>query len=55
MTDFAEKMKIAIEEIVDFIISGVEISRDMYNFGEVLISLSFQLFLRADALHYRNV
>lgn len=30
MNDFAEKMKAAIEEKVDFIISGAGISRDMY-------------------------
>ncbi len=31
--DFAEKMKTAIEEKVDFIISGAGISRDMYAWG----------------------
>ncbi len=30
MNDFAEKMKAALEEKVDFIISGAGISRDMY-------------------------
>lgn len=34
MTDFAEKMKAAIEEKVDFIISGAGISRDMYAWGK---------------------
>ncbi|PGN59890.1 2-nitropropane dioxygenase [Bacillus thuringiensis] len=34
MNDFAEKMKAAIEEKVDFIISGAGISRDMYTWGE---------------------
>jgi nitronate monooxygenase len=34
MNDFAEKMKIAIEERVDFIISGAGISRDMYAWGK---------------------
>jgi nitronate monooxygenase len=34
MTDFAEKMKVAIEEKVDFIISGAGISRDMYSWGK---------------------
>ncbi|MEH7226202.1 nitronate monooxygenase [Bacillus sp. JJ1566] len=34
MNDFAEKMKVAIEEKVDFIISGAGISRDMYNWGK---------------------
>ncbi|MGG0720182.1 nitronate monooxygenase [Robertmurraya massiliosenegalensis] len=33
MNDFAEKMKVAIEEKVDFIISGAGISRDMYSWG----------------------
>ncbi|WP_191277105.1 NAD(P)H-dependent flavin oxidoreductase [Neobacillus kokaensis] len=33
MNDFAEKMKSAIEEKVDFIISGAGISRDMYAWG----------------------
>jgi len=33
MNDFAEKMKIALEEKVDFIISGAGISRDMYAWG----------------------
>jgi len=33
MNDFAEKMKAAIEEKVDFIISGAGISRDMYTWG----------------------
>lgn len=33
MHDFAEKMKAAIEEKVDFIISGAGISRDMYAWG----------------------
>jgi nitronate monooxygenase len=34
MNDFAEKMKAAIEEKVDFIISGAGISRDMYAWGK---------------------
>jgi nitronate monooxygenase len=34
MNDFAEKMKAALEEKVDFIISGAGISRDMYTWGE---------------------
>jgi nitronate monooxygenase len=34
MNDFAEKMKLAIEEKVDFIISGAGISRDMYAWGK---------------------
>lgn len=34
MNDFAEKMKVAIEEKVDFIISGAGVSRDMYNWGK---------------------
>ncbi|MHC0035465.1 NAD(P)H-dependent flavin oxidoreductase [Pseudoneobacillus sp. C159] len=34
MNDFAEKMKLAIEEKVDFIISGAGISRDMYSWGK---------------------
>ncbi|PLS02745.1 2-nitropropane dioxygenase [Neobacillus cucumis] len=34
MNDFAEKMKAALEEKVDFIISGAGISRDMYNWGK---------------------
>ncbi|MCL7746641.1 NAD(P)H-dependent flavin oxidoreductase [Halalkalibacter alkaliphilus] len=34
MNDFAEKMKAAIEERVDFIISGAGISRDMYAWGK---------------------
>ncbi|WP_416827839.1 NAD(P)H-dependent flavin oxidoreductase [Ectobacillus polymachus] len=33
MNDFAEKMKVALEEKVDFIISGAGISRDMYSWG----------------------
>lgn len=33
MTDFAEKMKAAMEEQVDFIISGAGVSRDMYAWG----------------------
>lgn len=33
MNDFAEKMKAAMEEKVDFIISGAGISRDMYAWG----------------------
>lgn len=33
MNDFADKMKAAIEEKVDFIISGAGISRDMYTWG----------------------
>ncbi|PAE20214.1 2-nitropropane dioxygenase [Bacillus sp. 7504-2] len=34
MNDFAEKMKVALEEKVDFIISGAGISRDMYSWGK---------------------
>ncbi|HDR8142061.1 NAD(P)H-dependent flavin oxidoreductase [Bacillus thuringiensis] len=34
MNDFAEKMKAAIQEKVDFIISGAGISRDMYTWGK---------------------
>ena len=34
MNDFAEKMKAALEEKVDFIISGAGISRDMYAWGK---------------------
>ena len=34
MNDFAEKMKAAIDEKVDFIISGAGISRDMYAWGK---------------------
>ncbi|MDG5789580.1 nitronate monooxygenase [Evansella sp. AB-P1] len=34
MTDFAETMKAAMEEKVDFIISGAGISRDMYQWGK---------------------
>lgn len=34
MNDFAEKMQAAIEEKVDFIISGAGISRDMYAWGK---------------------
>lgn len=34
MNDFAKKMKAAIEEKVDFIISGAGISRDMYTWGK---------------------
>jgi len=34
VSDFAEKMKAALEEKVDFIISGAGISRDMYNWGK---------------------
>ncbi|WP_081306215.1 NAD(P)H-dependent flavin oxidoreductase [Bacillus thuringiensis] len=34
MNDFAEKMKAAIEEKIDFIISGAGISRDMYTWGK---------------------
>jgi len=34
MNDFAEKMKVALEERVDFIISGAGISRDMYSWGK---------------------
>jgi nitronate monooxygenase len=34
MNDFAEKMKAAIDEKVDFIISGAGISRDMYSWGK---------------------
>ena len=33
MNDFADKMKAALEEKVDFIISGAGISRDMYAWG----------------------
>lgn len=33
MTDFAEKIKAAMEEKVDFIISGAGVSRDMYAWG----------------------
>jgi NAD(P)H-dependent flavin oxidoreductase YrpB (nitropropane dioxygenase family) len=33
MNDFAEKMKVALDEKVDFIISGAGISRDMYSWG----------------------
>ncbi|WP_176699936.1 NAD(P)H-dependent flavin oxidoreductase [Neobacillus massiliamazoniensis] len=33
MNDFAEKMKAALDEKVDFIISGAGISRDMYSWG----------------------
>ncbi|MBU9720022.1 MULTISPECIES: NAD(P)H-dependent flavin oxidoreductase [Bacillaceae] len=33
MTDFAETMKAAMEEGVDFVISGAGISRDMYSWG----------------------
>ncbi len=33
MNDFAEKMKAAMEEKIDFIISGAGISRDMYSWG----------------------
>ena len=33
VNDFAEKMKAALEEKVDFIISGAGISRDMYTWG----------------------
>lgn len=33
MNDFAEKMKVAMEEKVDFIVSGAGISRDMYSWG----------------------
>jgi nitronate monooxygenase len=33
MNDFAEKMKVALEEKVDFIVSGAGISRDMYAWG----------------------
>ena len=33
MNDFAEKMKVAMEEKVDFIISGAGVSRDMYAWG----------------------
>lgn len=32
--DFAEKMKVALEEKVDFIISGAGISRDIYAWGK---------------------
>ncbi|HJV44749.1 MAG TPA: nitronate monooxygenase [Bacillota bacterium] len=34
MKDFAEKMKAAMEEKVDFIISGAGFSRDMYGWGK---------------------
>lgn len=34
MNDFADKMKAALEEKVDFIISGAGISRDMYSWGK---------------------
>src|SRR3954452_15253111 len=34
MNDFAEKMQVALEEKVDFIISGAGISRDMYAWGK---------------------
>jgi len=34
MTDFADTMKAALEEKVDFIISGAGISRDMYSWGK---------------------
>lgn len=34
MNDFSEKMKAALEEKVDFIISGAGISRDMYAWGK---------------------
>jgi nitronate monooxygenase len=34
MKDFAEKMKAALEEKVDFIISGAGFSRDMYTWGK---------------------
>ncbi|MBU9713037.1 NAD(P)H-dependent flavin oxidoreductase [Evansella tamaricis] len=34
MTNFAETMKAAMEEQVDFIISGAGISRDMYSWGK---------------------
>ncbi|MBP0725982.1 nitronate monooxygenase [Bacillus sp. RG28] len=34
MSDFAEKMKVALDEKVDFIISGAGISRDMYSWGK---------------------
>ncbi|MEH7333490.1 nitronate monooxygenase [Neobacillus drentensis] len=34
MNDFTEKMKAALEEKVDFIISGAGISRDMYAWGK---------------------
>ncbi|SER78721.1 NAD(P)H-dependent flavin oxidoreductase [Salisediminibacterium halotolerans] len=34
MSDFAVTMKAALEEKVDFIISGAGISRDMYNWGK---------------------
>ena len=34
VNDFAEKMKAALEEKVDFIISGAGISRDMYAWGK---------------------
>ncbi|AJS58791.1 NAD(P)H-dependent flavin oxidoreductase [Paenibacillus sp. IHBB 10380] len=34
MKDYAEKMKVALEEKVDFIISGAGISRDVYAWGK---------------------
>lgn len=34
MNDFAERMKVGLEEKVDFIISGAGISRDMYAWGK---------------------
>ncbi|WP_184664196.1 NAD(P)H-dependent flavin oxidoreductase [Texcoconibacillus texcoconensis] len=34
MTDFSDKIKAAMEEKVDFIISGAGISRDMYTWGK---------------------
>jgi len=34
MNDFSDKMKAALEEKVDFIISGAGISRDMYTWGK---------------------
>lgn len=34
MKDFADKMKVALEEKVDFIISGAGISRDIYAWGK---------------------
>ncbi len=34
MNDFAETIKVAMEEKVDFIISGAGISRDMYSWGK---------------------
>lgn len=34
MNDFAEKIKAAMEEKVDFVISGAGISRDMYTWGK---------------------